>query len=312
MYSIGIYMDQIDGVDFKKDSTVSIMRHLQNKAKVKLILPDSISYNNGYIYGDISDIEITSLNKGKYIAKKKRKTNLNKLDCIFFRRDPPVNSKYISQLQILRELQYQNTLVLNSPESLLKLNEKFLGNQLSQNKIPSIISSNINQIENFLVSHSAVVLKPLNLMAGEGIIKLTTSKNAKKEIKKHIDKYGIIIAQKYLVEVMNGDNRIIIYNGIIEKNVLTRYPPKGDFIANLARGGKYKINVIKKKHLKHLASVASYLRYHGIFFAGVDMIGDYITEVNITSPTGVQQIKSGLSLRIAKELIKEIKNYKTQ
>ena len=77
MYSIGIYMDQIDGVDFKKDSTVSIMRHLQNKAKVKLILPDSISYNNGYIYGDISDIEITSLNKGKYIAKKKRKTILN-------------------------------------------------------------------------------------------------------------------------------------------------------------------------------------------------------------------------------------------
>ena len=104
----------------------------------------------------------------------------------------------------------------------------------------------------------------------------------------------------------------IKFDGIIEKNVLTRYPPKGDFIANLARGGKYKINVIKKKHLNHLKSVASYLRYQGIFFAVIDMIGDYITEVNITSPTGVQQIKSGLSLRIAKELIKEIKNYKTQ
>ena len=73
MYSIGIYMDQIDGVDFKKDSTVSIMRHLQSKAKVKLIIPDSISYNNGHVCGDISDIEITSLNKGKYISKKKTK-----------------------------------------------------------------------------------------------------------------------------------------------------------------------------------------------------------------------------------------------
>ena len=119
------------------------------------------------------------------------------------------------------------------------------------------------------------------------------------------------MAQKYLNEIKNGDNRIIIYNGIIEKNILTRYPPEGDFIANLANGGMYKINTIKKKYLPNIEKVASYLNYHGIFFAGVDMIGDYITEINITSPTGIQQIGNRLSSKIANELIRNIDNYYT-
>ena len=123
--------------------------------------------------------------------------------------------------------------------------------------------------------------------------------------------YGVLETNIIKNEIKNGDNRIIIYNGIIEKNILTRYPPKGDFIANLANGGKYKIKTLKKKHLPNIEKVASYLNYHGIFFAGVDMIGDYITEINITSPTGIQQIGNRLSSKIANELIKNIDNYYT-
>ena len=146
-------------------------------------------------------------------------------------------------------------------------------------------------------------------MAGSGIIKLKYNKHAHTLVNQYIKKYKIIIAQKYLKEIKNGDNRIIIYNGIIEKNVLTRFPAKGDFRANLACGGSYEITRLNTEYLPILNEVASFLKYYGIFFAGVDMIGKYITEINITSPTGVQQIRNRLSTKISNELLKIIKKY---
>ncbi len=304
-------MDPINEIDFSKDSTVAIIKNLQRKAKIKLIIPDSINYDSNNVFGNLCDLEIISLKKKKYVQKNSKRMNLNKLDCVFFRKDPPVDQKYISILQMLRELEYQDTFVINSPESLIRFNEKVLGCQLSMPKIPTIISSNSKQINNFLKLHGVIVLKPMNLMGGQGIIKLSLSDDSKYLISSYVQNNGIIMAQKYINEIKNGDNRIIIYNGIIEKNILTRYPPKGDFIANLANGGMYEIKTLKKKYLPNLEKVASYLKYHGIFFAGVDMIGDYITEINITSPTGIQQIGNRLSSKIANELIKNIDNYYT-
>ncbi len=128
-------------------------------------------------------------------------------------------------------------------------------------------------------------------------------------IKNFLKKYQGAVAQKYLKIIKNGDNRIIIYNGIVEKKILTRYPPENDFRANLALGGNYKINQLEKKYIPLIDEIAAFLKYHGIFFAGVDMIGQYITEINITSPTGIQQIGNGLSMKIANELLKKINNY---
>ncbi len=309
MYSIGIYMDPIEGVDFTKDSTVAIAKSLQGKANVKIIEPDSLTYDSADIFGNIYDLEINSLKNKKYVLEKNKKANLKNLDCIFFRKDPPINNKYISILQIFRELEYQNTLVINSPESLLKYNEKVLGCQLSEKKIPTIVTCSARKINIFSKIHGDIVLKPMNMMAGQGVIKLDISNDNKNLISEYINKYKVVMAQKYLSEVKNGDNRIIIYNGIIENNILSRFPPKGDFIANLANGGNFKIKKIERKYLPTLEKVASYLNYHGIFFAGIDMIGDYITEINITSPTGIQQIGNGLSNRIANELLKKIKDY---
>ena len=309
MLTIGIYMDPLEKIDFLKDSTIAIIRHLQDYAKIKLIMPDSVSYNSCNVTADICDMKIHSLTKREYSQRSSCKVNLNKLDCIFFRKDPPVDNKYIIDLLIFKELEYQGTLVLNSPQSLLQFNEKLLGNQLSIPKIPTLVTSNVNKIYNFLRTHDTVVLKPMNMMGGQGILKINKAQKSKTIIQEYIDQYKIIIAQKFLDEIKNGDNRIIIYNGIIEENVLTRYPPKGDFIANLSNGGKFKITKLKKKYHAQLQNVASFLKYHGIFFAGVDMIGDHITEINFTSPTGVQQIKNNLSKNIASELLNTVRNY---
>ena len=309
MYVIGILMDPIESVNFKTDSSISIINSLQKKARIKLILPDTIFTESNCVYAKVSDFCIDSIHKSKYKLSNKKIINLNKLDCIFFRKDPPVDHHYLTLVQIIKELEFQNTLVLNSPDSLLKFNEKLLGYQLSNPKIPTIIGDNQKKILDFLVKHKEVVLKPTNLMAGSGIIKLKYNKHAHTLVNQYIKKYKIIIAQKYLKEIKNGDNRIIIYNGIIEKNVLTRFPAKGDFRANLACGGSYEITRLNTKYLPLLNEVASFLKYYGVFFAGVDMIGKYITEINITSPTGVQQIRNRLSTKISNELLKIIKKY---
>ena len=302
-------MDPIESVNFKTDSSISIINSLQKKARIKLILPDTIYTELNCVYAKVSDFYIDSLNERKYRLSNKKFINLNKLDCIFFRKDPPVDHHYVTLVQIIKELEFQNTLVLNSPDSLLKFNEKLLGYQLSNPKIPTIIGDSQKKILDFLVKHKEVVLKPTNLMAGSGIIKLKYNKHAHTLVNQYIKKYKIIIAQKYLKEIKNGDNRIIIYNGIIEKNVLTRFPAKGDFRANLACGGSYEITRLNSKYLPLLNEVASFLKYYGIFFAGVDMIGKYITEINITSPTGVQQIRNRLSTKISNELLKIINKY---
>ncbi|MEL0171924.1 MAG: hypothetical protein VW871_00005, partial [Gammaproteobacteria bacterium] len=124
-------MNPINGINFQKDSTISILKSLQSKAKIEYIVPDSVHSDSTSICADVCDLKIISLSQKKYFLQRKRRINLNKLDCILFRIDPPVDSKYISQLQLFRELEYQNTLVLNSPESLLRFNEKILGCQLS-------------------------------------------------------------------------------------------------------------------------------------------------------------------------------------
>ena len=309
MYKVGILMDRIESVNFNTDSTISIIKSLQNKTEVKLIFPETIHKVLNNIYATVCSIKIISREKNEYSITKKYKINLNEFDCIFFRKDPPVNQEYITILQLLKELECQNTLVLNSPTSLLHYNEKILGYILSKPKIPSVIGNDFKEIKKLLEKYNEIVLKPINLMAGNGIIKIKNKKGSDVLIKDYLKKYKFVVAQKYLKIIKNGDNRIIIYNGIIEKKILTRYPPKNDFRANISFGGYYEINEIKKKYIPLIEEIAAFLKYHGIFFAGVDMIGQYITEINITSPTGIQQIGNGLSMKIANQLLKNINTY---
>ena len=196
--------------------------------------------------------------------------------------------------------------MLNSPKSLLEFNEKMLGYDFSDPKPPTLLSNSLSEIKKFLKLNEDIVMKPVNLMAGQGIIRIkNTDKNNIEQIRRFLEKYKVAVSQKYLKQIKSGDTRIIIYDGIIEENVLVRYPQKGDFRANIACGGSYKIKPINKKFRPVLNKVASFLKYHDIFFAGVDMIGKYITEINITSPTGVQQIGGGLSKKIANSLVKK-------
>ena len=240
--------------------------------------------------------------------------NLSKLDCILFRKDPPVDEKYIQTTHMLDYLEKNGVLIINSPQSLRDYNEKLLGNNLTKLNLPTLVSSNQDTIVDFVKNHKKVVIKPLNLMGGKEISLLSfQDKDLLKSIKAMTsNSKRFIMVQKYLKQIKNGDTRILITNGIVHENVLVRYPPKNDFRANLSYGGKFEVRKINPKYLDHLKDIAIYLKNNRIYFAGVDMIGDYITEINITSPTGIQQIElkdKNLSSVIANQFIKIVEQY---
>ena len=312
MYSFGIIMDPIQNIDITKDSTIAIIESLQKSSKIFYITPGTLHINNKKVYGELGRLKIDSKKQKFYEVSSPRLKELTELDCVLFRLDPPVDEYYIQLTYILDNLESQGVLIINSPQSLRDFNEKILGNILSNKQIPTIITSNKNHIMDFLKKHKKIVLKPMNLMAGKGIISLSYNDGTDFLAEEFNDPRKYVICQKFINEIINGDTRILITNGVVHEDVLVRYPPKNDFRSNLSYGGKYKVEEINKKYLNHLKEVAEYLKYNRIYFAGVDMIGDYITEINITSPTGIKQIEEKnkrISDEIASEFIKIIKNY---
>ena len=312
MYSFGIIMDPIQNIDITKDSTIAIIESLQRSSKIFYIIPGTLHINNKKVYGELGRLKIDSKKQKFYEVSSPRLKELTELDCVLFRLDPPVDEYYIQLTYILDHLESQGVLIINSPQSLRDFNEKILGNILSNKQIPTIITSNKNHIMDFLKKYKKIVLKPMSLMAGKGIISLSYNDDTDFLAKEFDESKQYVICQKFINEIIYGDTRILITNGVVHEDVLVRYPPKNDFRSNLSYGGKYEVKKINNKYLNHLKEVAEYLKYNRIYFAGVDMIGDYITEINITSPTGIKQIEEKnkrISDEIASEFIKIIQNY---
>ena len=312
MYSFGIIMDPIENIDMSKDSTIAIIESLQKISKIYYIVPNTVHSKDRKIYGKAGLLNINKNSLYKII--KPRLKDLSKLDCILFRLDPPVDEYYIQLTHILDKLESEGVLVINSPQSLRDFNEKILGECLTNKLIPTLITSNKVYISSFLKKYKKIVIKPMNMMAGKGIISLSVNdKNNQELINEVIGKTKkYVICQKFIDEIIYGDTRILITNGIVHEDVLVRYPPKNDFRSNLSFGGRYKVKKINKKHLDHLKKVAIYLKHNRIYFAGIDMIGDYITEINITSPTGIKQIQEKnkkISLEISSQFINILKSY---
>ena len=314
MYSFGIIMNPIETTNMSTDSTVAIVEALQKNSKVYYIFPDTICIDDQKVYGKVA---LLSINRNKvpfYKVINPSQKDLSKLDCILFRLDPPVNEYYIQLTHILDKLESAGVLVINSPQSLRDFNEKMLGECLTNKSIPTLITSNKNYIRKFLKKHKKIVIKPINMMGGRDIISLSlNNKGNEKLIDEALSSQdNYVVCQKFINEIIHGDTRILITNGIVHEDVLVRFPPKNDFRANLSFGGKYKVKKINKKYLSHLKEVAIYLKHNRIYFAGIDMIGDHITEINITSPTGIKQIEEKnkkISLEVASQFIDIVKKY---
>jgi glutathione synthase len=216
--------------------------------------------------------------------------SLENFDCVFMRADPPVDKQYLHACQILSLC--QNPRVINSPRALLEHNEKLSILQFPDLILPTIVSMNLSQIEGFVRQHQVVVVKPLDLMGGQGIYILDNF-----DKKFFQDLREPVMIQKFLPEVkINGDKRLIVVNGKLI-GALRRIPSEKDFRANIAAGGSYVAYTPNARDQEICARISNFLIDNKIYFAGIDVIGDYLTEINITSPTCLHEINEVNNLK---------------
>ena len=300
-FKIAIQMDPLEKINPKEDSTFVIAQEAQRRGyKLFHYSPKDISLKNNTIIAKGSYFKI--INQGKKFFKKQKKIsiNLNQVHCVLIRQDPPFNMEYITATYFL-EMLNQKVLVVNNPTEIRNNPEK-LSMFNFKNLIPdTLVSEDLNEIQNFIKKYKFTIFKPLYGNGGEGIEKVT--KGSLKNttiIQRMIKKYkGAIIAQKFIKEISQGDRRIILIDGEYVGSV-ARIPKKGSIKANFHAGGSAQRSGLVFKDRKICSKLIPYLKKKGLFFTGIDAIGNYLTEINVTSPTGMQEINRLNNIRLEK------------
>jgi glutathione synthase len=229
---------------------------------------------------------------------------LDEMQAVFMRTDPPVDVPYLYITYILDYIDPQKTLVVNNPAGLRAANEKMFAMQFQEWMTDTIVTRDKKVIREFVEKHQAAVMKPLGGKAGEGILFLQPEDrniNSLVEISTQWGKYPMMI-QKFLPAAKDGDKRIIVLDGQ-PLGAIDRIPTGKEFRGNMATGGRVAAATITDRELAMCAAMAPKLKQHGLYFVGIDVIGGYLTEVNVTSPTGIREIDRLNNISLGKQVI---------
>ena len=279
--------DTFSNLNVKKDTSILMMEevmHLGNNAYQCEI--NDLFIKKGLVYSTAS--EIISTNK----LGEKSEIALSEFQYAFMRKDPPVDENFINALHLLSLAENQGTKVFNNPNSIKQFNEKIFALYFKEFIPNTFVSSNISKIKDFMTNNTSTIVKPFDGMGGSSIYKLDDANQDSLKILEKLtsNEKTLIIAQEFLDEIYEGDVRVLIINGKPFQKTLARIPQDGNFKGNLAAGGKGVVRDITKDQQYIAEEIGKYLMKKGINFAGIDVIGDRLTEINITSPTCAREI----------------------
>ena len=290
---IAVQMDHISTLNIESDTTLALCLEAQKREYLLFhYLPDDLVYEDGEIFAKVEPMIVTDNTKNFFELGEPKFVNLSSMDIILMRQEPPFNMNYITYTHLLEHLN-KKTKVINNPVSVRNAPEKLLVTCFNELMPPTIITRSLGSISSFLETYQEIVIKPLYGKGGEGIIRVRAdSDDILKVIKEFLftEKEPIMI-QPFLPEVTKGDKRIILINGE-PVGCLNRIPAEGEFRSNLGVGGQPELSALNKSDKKICESIKGTLMRMDLFFVGIDVIGKYLTEINVTCPTGVRQIKN--------------------
>ena len=290
--NVAFQMDHIETLSISGDTTFALCLEAQKRGhKIFHYTPDKLTYKNGKTTSLIEPLQVMDDEDNHFTLGKPFETDFLDIDFVLMRQEPPFNMNYITYTHLLEHLP-KNTRIINNPISVRNAPEKLLVTFFEDLMPETLISLDADAILNFQKIHKDIVLKPLYGKGGEGIIRLQNSKDIFIEIEKFIkDQEEPIMVQPFLPEVENGDKRIILLNGE-PVGCLNRIPAKGEFRSNLGVGGIPKLSELTQSDMKICKAIKPILQEMNLVFVGIDVIGKYLTEINVTCPTGVRQIKN--------------------
>ena len=297
-------IDPIKNINESKDSSAALMQATSRKnIKVWVCTPQDLEARGDEVWASSTHINTNpwlSLVKNDCIP-------LAKFNCIWMRKDPPVNEAYLYATHLLEVAERKGVKVINKPSSLRAWNEKLGALRYSHLMAPTIVASKVNDLINFAKKNEDVVVKPLGGKGGQGVIRITKNSPAIKAMIELITSQEQlpVMMQKFIPEVDKGDKRIIIVNGE-PFGAINRIPQDGDFRSNLAMGGKAEKSELNFNETKICNELSDQLKSEGLFFVGIDVINGMLSEINVTSPTGLREIESLSNKYIADEVIDEL------
>ncbi len=298
----GVVMDPISGIKSYKDSTFAMLLEAQRRGHELLYMETAdLSIKDGVAMGHMRNLSVRDNSDDWFTLGESMHRELAVLDILLMRKDPPFNMDYIYMTYILDLAGIAGVSVVNRPQALRDANEKCFITQFPQCCVPALITRSSDEIRSFVNQHGLSVVKPLDGMGGESIFQVRPDDpNLNVILETITDKEReLIMVQRYIPEITQGDKRILVVNGEPVPYALARIPGEGDFRGNLAKGGTGKGIALTDRDHWIVSQVAPELKRRGILFAGLDVIGDWLTEINVTSPTCIRELDNEFGLNIA-------------
>ena len=307
--SIGVLMDPIAAINTKKDTTLGILRAASAAGHQLVYLEQSdLFVKDGETFASMRPLSVYNDDDAWFALRERQEVSLSTLDVILMRKDPPFDMEFFYTTQLLEDAERRGTLVVNRCASLRDCNEKLFATQFPECCPPLLVSRDPFALKAFHSEHRDVIFKPLDGMGGQSIFRVKEGDPNLNVILETLTDNGqvTIMAQQYLPAIKDGDKRILMIDGEAVPFCLARLPMAGENRGNLAAGGSGIVQPLSDRDRWIAEQVGPILREKGLLFVGLDIIGDYLTEINVTSPTCMREIDRAKDTKIAEQLLSRI------
>ena len=303
---IGVLMDPIATINTKKDTTLGLLRAASAAGHQLTYLEQAdLTVRNGETMASLRSLTVYDDDTAWYAMGERYDASLSTLDAVLMRKDPPFDMEFFYTTQLLEDAERRGTLIVNRCASLRDCNEKLFATQFPECCPPLLVSRDPTALKAFHAEHGDVIFKPLDGMGGQSIFRVKENDpNLNVILETLTDNGGVtIMAQQYLPAIKDGDKRVLMINGEAVPFCLARLPMAGENRGNLAAGGSGIVQPLSDRDRWIAEQVGPTLREKGLLFVGLDIIGDYLTEINVTSPTCMREIDRAKNTQIAEQLI---------
>jgi glutathione synthase len=292
MLTVAIQMDPIEKIDIAGDSTFAMALEAQNRGHSLIYYgPRDLTFRDGKVTARTRPLSVRAVKGDHFTLGEARVFDLSGADVVLMRQDPPFDMAYITATHVLEHI-HPKTLVVNDPGHVRNAPEKIFVTQFRDLMPPTLITSDRREIDSFRAEHKDIILKPLYGNGGAGVFRVKPDDENLGALLEMFTQFyrEPVIVQRYLPEVRKGDKRIILVDGEFA-GAINRVPAAGEARSNMHVGGRPEATTLSKRERDICAALGPELKKRGLIFTGIDVIGDYLTEINVTSPTGIQEVR---------------------
>ncbi len=299
---IAFITDPLSSFKIYKDSTYAMMVEAAKRGHdLYFMLQEGLMWKGGRVLGDSARVNLTGKKDPWYEAAARQETPLAEFDAVLMRKDPPFDAEYVASTWLLEIAQKNGAKVFNDPRAIRDHSEKLGIAKYPQFSPPTLVTRLAGQLQEFIDTHRDVVLKPLDGMGGESVFRVASGDPNRNVIVETLVRDGAksVMAQRYIPEVREGDKRILLIAGKAVPHCLARIPKPGETRANLAAGGTGVAKPLSRRDSEIANALGPELARAGLLLVGLDVIGDYLTEINVTSPTCFREITEQTGFDVA-------------